>query len=58
MATPAATPGLGPQADGTNLWEVEVGGMDMETESTPTPLSHRDHNRRRRHHLVQLHADG
>ena len=29
MATPAATPVLGPQADGTNLWEVEVGGMEM-----------------------------
>lgn len=27
---PAATPALGPQADGTNLWHVQVGGMDME----------------------------
>ena len=26
----AATPVLGPQADGTNLWKVQVGGMDME----------------------------
>ena len=25
-----ATPVLGPQADGTNLWKVQVGGMDME----------------------------
>ena len=25
-----ATPALGPQADGTNLWKVQVGGMDME----------------------------
>lgn len=25
-----ATPALGPQADGTNLWKVMVGGMDME----------------------------
>src|SRR4051794_19767254 len=31
-ATPeaAATPMLGPQADGTNVWMVQVGGMDME----------------------------
>jgi plastocyanin len=31
-ASPAAmaTPVLGPQADGTNLWKVQVGGMDME----------------------------
>lgn len=28
-ATPAATPQVGPQADGTNLWKVVVGGMDM-----------------------------
>jgi plastocyanin len=27
---PAATPVLGPQADGTNIWKVQVGGMDME----------------------------
>lgn len=26
----AATPVLGAQADGTNLWRVQVGGMDME----------------------------
>jgi plastocyanin len=26
----AATPVVGPQADGTNLWKVQVGGMDME----------------------------
>jgi len=26
---PMATPELGPQADGTTLWKVEVGGMDM-----------------------------
>ena len=26
----AATPVLGAQADGTNLWKVQVGGMDME----------------------------
>ncbi len=30
-ATPDATPVLGPREDGTNLWEVEVGGMDMES---------------------------
>jgi plastocyanin len=29
-ATPAATPQVGPQADGTTLWKVVVGGMDME----------------------------
>ena len=27
---PVATPVLGPQADGTNVWKVQVGGMDME----------------------------
>ena len=27
---PMATPVLGPQADGSNLWKVQVGGMDME----------------------------
>jgi plastocyanin len=27
---PAATPVLGPQADGSNVWKVQVGGMDME----------------------------
>src|SRR4051794_39084550 len=27
---PAATPVIGPQADGTTLWKVVVGGMDME----------------------------
>lgn len=27
---PMATPVLGPQADGTNIWKVQVGGMDME----------------------------
>jgi plastocyanin len=26
---PMATPALGPQADGTNVWKVQVGGMDM-----------------------------
>jgi plastocyanin len=26
-----ATPALGPQADGTNVWKVQVGGMDMES---------------------------
>ena len=26
-----ATPVLGPQADGSNVWRVQVGGMDMET---------------------------
>ena len=26
----AASPAIGPQADGTNLWRVQVGGMDME----------------------------
>lgn len=29
--TPAATPELGEQPDGTNLWRVRVAGMDMET---------------------------
>ncbi len=29
-AAPVATPVPGPQADGTNLWQVIVGGMDME----------------------------
>lgn len=29
--TAAATPVLGPQADGSNLWKVQVGGMDMAT---------------------------
>lgn len=29
-ATPAAAPQVGPQADGTTLWKVVVGGMDME----------------------------
>jgi plastocyanin len=29
--TAAATPALGPQADGSNLWKVQVGGMDMAT---------------------------
>jgi plastocyanin len=29
MASPAATPALGPQDDGSNLWEIEVGGMDV-----------------------------
>ena len=29
-ASPVATPQLGAQADGTNLWKVVVGGMDME----------------------------
>ena len=29
-ATPAATPELGEQPDGTHLWRVKVGGMDME----------------------------
>jgi plastocyanin len=28
---PMATPVLGPQADGSNVWKVGVGGMDMET---------------------------
>lgn len=28
--TPAATPVPGPRADGTNLWKVQVGGMDAE----------------------------
>ena len=27
----AATPEIGPRADGTNVWKVQVGGMDMET---------------------------
>jgi plastocyanin len=27
----AATPEVGPRADGTNVWKVQVGGMDMET---------------------------
>ena len=27
----AATPVIGPREDGTNLWKVQVGGMDMET---------------------------
>lgn len=27
---PMATPVLGPQPDGTNIWKVQVGGMDME----------------------------
>jgi plastocyanin len=26
----AATPEVGPRADGTNVWKVQVGGMDME----------------------------
>jgi plastocyanin len=30
-ATPVASPAVGPQADGTTLWKVQVGGMDMET---------------------------
>ena len=30
-ATPHASPVAGPRDDGTNLWEVEVGGMDMES---------------------------
>ena len=29
-ASPVATPQIGPQADGTNLWKVVVGGMDPE----------------------------
>lgn len=29
MATPATSPMPGPQPDGTNLWRVQVGGMDM-----------------------------
>jgi plastocyanin len=29
-ASPVASPQVGPQADGTNLWKVIVGGMDME----------------------------
>src|SRR5215218_491435 len=29
-ASPVATPQLGPQTDGTNLWKVVVGGMDPE----------------------------
>jgi plastocyanin len=29
MAMPMATPMVGPQADGSNLWQVNVGGMDM-----------------------------
>jgi plastocyanin len=29
-AMPMATPALGPQADGSALWKVAVGGMDME----------------------------
>jgi plastocyanin len=28
----AATPVIGPQADGSNLWRVQVGGMDMENQ--------------------------
>jgi plastocyanin len=28
----AATPVVGPQADGSNLWRVQVGGMDMENQ--------------------------
>src|SRR5215204_2609090 len=31
-ASPVATPQIGPQSDGTNLWKVVVGGMDMENE--------------------------
>src|SRR5215211_2682390 len=29
-ASPVPSPVLGPQADGTTLWKVAVGGMDME----------------------------
>jgi plastocyanin len=29
-ASPVPSPVLGPQADGTNLWKVVIGGMDME----------------------------
>ncbi len=29
--TPTAEPVLGPQADGSNVWKVQVGGMDMES---------------------------
>lgn len=29
--TPMSGPAVGPQADGTTLWKVVVGGMDMET---------------------------
>src|SRR4051794_19567822 len=28
----AATPQIGPQADGSTLWKVQVGAMDMENE--------------------------
>lgn len=30
MGSPVAAPQVGPQPDGTNLWRVQVGGMDME----------------------------
>lgn len=30
QAAPIAAPAVGPQADGTVLWKVQVGGMDME----------------------------
>jgi plastocyanin len=30
MGTPGASPVPGPRDDGTNLWQVQVGGMDME----------------------------
>ncbi len=31
-ATPDASPVAGPRDDGTNLWKVQVGGMDMENQ--------------------------
>ncbi|MBA3275924.1 MAG: hypothetical protein H0T72_09025, partial [Chloroflexia bacterium] len=32
QATPDASPVAGPRDDGTNLWKVQVGGMDMENQ--------------------------